>query len=77
MTRGRKFWPGYLHLNPKDGNMTFKPVESKRWETGSYKLRNIGIGFVVFQGVNLMVQPCFATGAPGSVRLILGKREHT
>ena len=52
--RSPKLWPGYLHLNPKDGTRTFGPVGSTRWETGSCRLKNIGIGSVVPM-VNLMV----------------------
>jgi len=74
-TRGGKFWNGYRHLNPRYGTRTFEPAGSMRWETGSFKLRNIGTGFVVFVEVNLMVQPCFATGVWGLARLTLGERE--
>ena len=45
--------------------------------TGSSKLRNIGIGSVVFVGVNLMVQPSLATGGQELARLTLGKGEAT
>jgi len=38
------FWPGYLHLSPRHGTTTSEPIELRRWETGSYKLKNIGIG---------------------------------
>jgi len=44
---------------------------------GSYKRRNIGIGVVVFMGVNLMVQPCFAMEVRGLAKPILGKRKNT
>jgi len=57
--------------------MTFEPIGSTRWDTGSYKLRNIGTGLVVLMGANPMVQPCFATEVQGSARLILGKRKDT
>ena len=74
-TRSLKFWPGYLHLSPGHGTTTSKPVGSTRWETGFYKLRNIGIGLAVSMGVNLVVQPCFAMEGRGLARPILGKRE--
>ena len=77
LTRGRKFWLGYPHLNLKDGTTIFKPVELTRWETGSYKLRNIEIGLVTFRGVNLMAQPCIAIEVRGLARPILGKRRYT
>jgi len=76
-TRGRRFWPGYRHLNPRYGTRKFEPAELVRWETGSFKLRNIGIGSVVFVGVNLMAEPCFATGVQKLARLTLGEREAT
>ena len=62
-------------MNPGYSTRTLGLAGSMRWETGSFKLRNIGIGSVVFVGVNLMVQPCFATGVQGLARLTLGKRE--
>ena len=76
-TRSPGFWPGYLRLNPRYGTRTFEPAESKRWETGSFKLGHIGTGSVVFVGVNLMVQPCFAAEARGLAKLTLGEREAT
>jgi len=76
-TWGRRFWLGYLHLNLRYGTTTSEPVESTEWGTGSFKLRNIGIGSVVFVGVNLMVQPCFVPGVRGLARLSLGEREAT
>ena len=72
-----KFWPGYLHSNPKDGITTFEPVGSLRWGNGSYKRRNIGIGLVVFVGVYLITQLCFAMEVRGLARPTLGKREET
>ena len=75
LTRSPKFWPGYLHLSPRNDITTFDPVESTRWETGSYKPRNIGIGFAVFMRVNPMAQPCFAMEVPGLARPTLGKRK--
>ena len=74
-TRGQKFWPGYLHWKPRDGTTTSKPVGSTRWEAGFYKLRNTGIGVVVFVWVNLTVQPCFATEVRGLARPSSGERE--
>ena len=71
--RRRKFWPGYPHLNPGYGTTTFEPTGSKGWETGSSKLRNIGIGSVVFMEMNLIVQSCFATEIRGLARPSLGK----
>ena len=77
-TKIRKFWPGYLHLNPRHGTTTSEPVGSMRWENGSSKLRNIGIGSVVFVVVvDLMVQPCFVTEVRELARPTLGKREDT
>ena len=76
-TRSRKFWPGYPHLNPRDGTRIFEVVGSTRWETGSYKLKNIGIGLVEFVGVNLVVQPYSVMEAPGLVRPTLGKRRYS
>ena len=73
--RSQKFWTGYLHLSPGYGTKTFESEGSMRWETGSYKLRNIGIGLAVSMGVNLMVRPCFATEVQGLARPTLGKRE--
>ena len=46
-----------------------------RWEAGFYKLKNIGIGLVVFVWMNLMVQPCFATEVRGLVRPSSGERK--
>jgi len=74
-TRGLKFWPGYLHSNPRDGTTTSKLVGSTRWVTGFYKLRNIGVGLLVFMWVDLMVQPCFATEVRGLARPSSGERE--
>ena len=74
-TRSLKFWPGYPHLSPGDGTTTSKPVGSTMWETGSCKLRNIGIGLAVSMGVNLVVQPCSAMEGRGLARPTLGKRE--
>jgi len=48
-----------------------------RWETGSYKPRNIGTGLMVIVGVDLVDLPCFATEARGLARPTLGKREGT
>ena len=50
--------------------MILETTESKMWETGSYKPRNIGIGLglVVFAVEGLIIQPCFATEIRGSVR---------
>jgi len=49
-----------------------------RWETGSSKLRNIGIGSVVFVVVvDLIVQPCFVTEVRELERPALGTREDT
>ena len=52
-------------LDPRYGTRTFEPAGSMRWEAGSFKLRNIGIGSVVFVGVNLMAQPCLLLGSKG------------
>ena len=76
LMRSPKFWPGYLHSNLRDATRTFEPAGSRKWETGSYKLRNIGIGLVVSMGLKLIVQLCFATEVRGSVRPTLGKRNH-
>jgi len=76
-TKIRKFWPGYLHLNHRHGTTTSEPVGSARWETGSSKLRNIGIGSVVFVMVDLIVQPCFVTEVRELARPTLGTRENT
>ena len=62
-------------MSPREGTRKFEPIGSTRWETGSYKLRNTGIGLVAFMGVNLMGQPCFATEARGLARPTLGKEE--
>ena len=75
--RSRKFWPGYLHSNPRYGTTTSKPVGSKTWEAGSCRLRNIGIGLGVSVGVILVVQPCFATEVQELAKHTLGKREDT
>ena len=56
---------------------TFELTGSMKWESGSYKLRNIGIGLVVSVGLNAIVQLCFATEVQGSARHTLGKRNHT
>ena len=74
-TRIPKFWPGYLQSNPKDATKTFEPAGSMKWETGSCKLRSIGIG-LVSMGLNVIVQPYFATEIQGSARPTLGKRNH-
>ena len=76
-TRGPKFWPGYLHLSPRDGTRTSEPAGSMKWETGSYKPRHIGIGLVVSAGLNLVVQLCSATEVRESARPTLGKKNHT
>ena len=77
LTRGLKFWPGYLHLKPRAGTRTFEPAGSIKWETGSYKLKNIGIGLVVFSGPDVIVQLYFATEVRGLARPTLGKRSPT
>ena len=74
-TRGLKFWPGYLHSNSRNGTTTSKPVGSTRLGTGFYKLKNIGVGFVVFMWLNLMVQPCFVMEVRGLARPSLGERK--
>ena len=56
---------------------TFELAGSMKWETGSYKLRNIGIGLVVSVGLNAIVKLCFATEVRASARARLGKRNHT
>jgi len=73
LTRNLKFWPGYLHLNPRDATRTLEPVGLIKWKTGSCKLRNIGTGLVVSVGLDLIVQLCFATEVRGSARPTLGK----
>jgi len=73
-TRILGFYHGYLHSNPRDATKTFEPAESMKWETGSCKLRNIGIGLVVSMGLNVIAQLCFATEVQGSARPTLGKR---
>jgi len=55
--------------------MTFEAVGFMGWETGSCRPGNIRIGLAVFEGVNLMVRPCFATVVQGLARPTLGKRE--
>ena len=76
-TRSQKSWLGYPRLNLRDGTKTFGPEELTRWETGSYKPKNIWIGLVVFvEGVKLMVQPCFATEVRVLVKPTLGQREY-
>ena len=76
-TGGRKFWPGYLHSNPRYGTTTSKAVGSTRWETGSSRPRNIGIGSVASVGVVLRVRPCFATEVLELAKHSLGEREDT
>ena len=72
-----EFWPGYPYWNPRYDTTTFEPVGLMRWGTGSYKLRDIRVGLVVFVAVDLMVQPYFVMEVQGSARPILGKREDT
>jgi len=55
--------------------MTSEPVGLRRWETGSYKLRNIEIGLMVPAAVDKIAQPCFVTGIRGLGRPTLGKGE--
>jgi len=74
--RGRKFWPGYLHLNPRAGTTIFEAVGSTMWEAGSYKLRNIGIGLGFLVAVNLILRPCSAMEVQELARPILGKRAY-
>jgi len=73
-TKRPKSWPGYLHLNPGYGTTSFETVGLTGWETGSSKLRNIGIGSGVSVEANLMDQPCYATEVRGLARPTLGKR---
>lgn len=73
--RGWKFWPSYLYLNLRYGTRTFGPVVSSRWKTGSYRLRIIGIGLVVYVGLNLVAQPCFVKEAWGLGRPTPGLQE--
>ena len=75
--RSPKLWPGYLHLSPRAGTTTFEPAGSARWETGFYKLRNIGTGLLVFVRVNPMVWPCFVMEVRGLARPTFGKRKYT
>ena len=77
LTRSPKLWHGYLHLSPRDGTTTFGPAGSAGWETGSYKLRNIRTGLLVFVGVNAIVRRCFAMEVRGLVRATLGKIKYT
>jgi len=74
-TRIRGFWNGYPHLSPKHGTTISEPVGLRGWETGSYKLRNIEIGWVVLAAMDLIVQCCFVTEVPGLGRPTLGKAE--
>jgi len=76
-TKIPEFWPGYPPLNPRHGTMTSEPVGLRRWETGSYKLRNTEIGSVVPAVMGLIVQPCFVTEIRGLGRPTLGKGEDT
>jgi len=77
LTRGQKFWLGYRHSNPRDGTTKSKPAESTRWETGSYRAKNIGIGLVVSMATDLVGQPCFAMEIQELARPTLGEREAT
>ena len=77
LTRSPKLWHGYLHSSPRDGTTTFGPAGSAGWETGSYKLRNIRTGLLVFVGVNAIVQRCFAMEVRELVRATLGKIKYT
>ena len=61
---------------PRDATRTFEPAGSMKWETGSYILRNIGIGLVVSVERNVIVQLCFATEVRGWARHTLGKKRH-
>jgi len=74
-TRSPRFWPGYLHLSPRNGTRTFERVGWTEWEAGSPGPQNIRIGLIVFMGANLIIQPCFATGVMGLARPTLGKEE--
>jgi len=73
-TRGLKFWPGYPHSNPRYGTRAFEPVGSTGWETGSYRLRNIGIGSAVSVWMGLVVRPCSAMEARGLGSPTLGRK---
>jgi len=72
-TRSPRFWPGYLHWNPRNGTRKFERVGSTEWETGSPGLQNIRIGLIALVGANLIIQPCFATEVMGLARPTLGK----
>ena len=75
LTRSPKFWHGYHHSNPRYGTTTSKAAGSTTSETGSYRLRNIGISLVVLVAAILLVRPCFVTEARGLAKHLLGKRE--
>jgi len=77
LKRIRRFCTGYLHFNPRHDTMTSEPVGLRRWETGSYKLRNIEIGWMVPAVVEIIVQPCFVPEVQGSAKPTLGKGEDT
>ena len=72
-----KYWPGYLHSNPRYGTTISKPAGSTTWETDSCRLRNIRTGLVVSVGVILVVQLYFATEVQGLAKHTFGKREYT
>jgi len=76
-TRIRGYWTGYLHWSPRHGNTTSEPAGLRWWETGSFKLKNIKIGWVVPAATDLTVQPCFVREARGLGRPTLGKGEDT
>jgi len=65
---------GYLHWSPGYGTKILESTESKMWETGSYKRRNIEIGLTAFTAANPIIRSCFATEIRGSGRPTLGKK---
>ena len=77
VARSGGFWPGYHHSNPRYATATSKAVGLTRWEIGSYRPRNIGIGLVVSVGAIPLVQPCFSTEVLESAKHTLGRREDT
>ena len=66
-------WPS--PLKPKIRHHDIQTRRSTRWNIGSYRLRNVGIGLVMSMGAILVVQPCSATGVPELAKRTLGERE--
>lgn len=72
LIRGRKFWTGYPHLSPESDIKTLEITGLAMPGTGSLKPRNLGAGVMEMGKRDPIMRYCFAMGAQGQARHILG-----